>query len=122
MLYVNDDMTLHDCSDMDDTTAAASCDLIQDYKKSSRRSSGHQGVAMTMTKSRSNANWEMIHKIFYMVFLGKSNIPLLLSSPGPKQLGRVASTDSMSSLVSADGDEVEWKIIAILRTSGTSEI
>lgn len=95
MLYLDDDMTLQDCRDMDNNSGVGSSDLIQDYKKSSRRSS----VQMTsIPKTRS-----------------RSNVPML-PSPGPKQMGRVSSTESVSSLTS-EGEEVEWKVVAVQRTS-----
>lgn len=99
MLYLDDDLTLQDCCDMDDSSSVGSCDLIQDYKKQNRRTSSQTTTPYckkTPTNPAKNAH--------------------ILTSPGPK-LSRFSSTESMNSLAS-DAEEVEWKMVAISKNSG----
>lgn len=101
MLYLDDDLTLQDCCDMDDSSSVGSCDLIQDYKKQNRRTSSQQTAnkkSLIGSSSAKNAH--------------------VLTSPGPK-MSRFSSTESMNSLAS-DAEEVEWKMIAISKNSGKS--
>ncbi len=115
LLYVDDELSLQDCCDMDDSSSVGSSDLVQDYKKSAARlgpptqmqrpasQSAPSSVASEDAAAAAAASWAANYETSGQ-----------LASP------RFPSNESMASLENnlAVLDEIQWKIVAVTKTSG----
>lgn len=66
MLYLDDDLSLHDCLDASDSSSVGSCELIKDYKRNSKKTS--VGGVVPSTKMRGSEIFYNQDKFHIMLF------------------------------------------------------
>ncbi|KRX89002.1 Influenza virus NS1A-binding -like protein [Trichinella pseudospiralis] len=54
VFYVDNDWTLRDCCEVDDSSSVGSCDLVQDYKHANGRFNSHKHASSTLSRKSSS--------------------------------------------------------------------
>ncbi|CAD5234132.1 unnamed protein product [Bursaphelenchus xylophilus] len=108
LLFVEEDLSLQDCAEMDDQSSVGSCDVVQDYKRSkqskSSKSAGHNSQIIGAQPVQHHVTGALPVKI---------NASRVANA-------KYASNESLNSCASSQTDvedEIESKLIAVNETS-----
>ncbi|VDK17335.1 unnamed protein product [Anisakis simplex] len=108
LLYVEEDQTLQDCADMDDHSSVASCDIIQDYK----RTGGLQSRVVT-SGSSPVGNLPIQHHV-----TGATAVHLNASRVNNNKFSSNESINSVATTSTDSDEEILSKLIAVHQTAG----
>ncbi len=107
LLYLEDDYSLQDCTELDDRSSVGSSDVVQDYKRigtqQSRRTSSSTPLVPTLPASQ-HVN-------------GATAVRINASRVGNNRYSSCESLNSLSSASSENADEIDFKVIALHRTT-----